>query len=246
MWIFNRNKGVFLADIIPDDFVDIHNHILPGIDDGAASSLDSIELITQLKELNISKFIATPHNIEGVWENDPEKVNNSLQNLVNEKDFPLIETDIKASSEYMLDKRLSDLLENKKVVPIKERYLLVEMSYFAAPLNLYELIFDIQNYGYTPILAHPERYNFLHGNMKEYKKLKQVGCLFQLNLIALTGYYGFGPKMASEELLSAQLYDYVGTDAHHVRHTSALKGKIIVKKSEILKPLIQANTFFSF
>ncbi|OYQ43935.1 tyrosine-protein phosphatase [Flavobacterium aurantiibacter] len=244
MWIFNKSKKLFLADIIPDGFIDIHSHILPGIDDGATTVEQSVQLLCELSELNISAFIATPHNIQGVWENSPEKVNQSLQALQKQDNLPIDATKIRASSEYMLDNRFRELLKTNKVVALKDRYLLVEMSYIAAPINLYELLFELQDQGYKPILAHPERYSFLHGNMAEYKRLKQVGCKFQLNLASITGYYGQGPNRAADELLQAKLYDFVGTDVHHSRHIKALKSNILLKKTDELQQIINANLFF--
>jgi protein-tyrosine phosphatase len=118
------------------------------------------------------------------------------------------------------------------------------MSYFSAPINLYELLFKIQLKGYKPVLAHPERYNFYHTDFKSYYKLKQAGCLFQLNLLSLTDQYGKGVQKTSEKLLKENLYDFVGTDTHHQNHL-ALLPKIGTKKTFAkIKHLLNNNKKF--
>ena len=119
------------------------------------------------------------------------------------------------------------------------------MSYLNPPLNLHEILFNIQIAGYKPILAHPERYNFYHQNFKEYQKLKEAGCLFQLNLLSLSNYYGRHIHTIALKLLKENLYDFVGTDTHHQRHLDALE-KITDKKIlQRVAPLLQKNLLFS-
>ena len=151
---------------------------------------------------------------------------------------------IQAAAEYMLDEEFSALLDQKDILVLKDNYILVEMSYFSAPINLYELLFKIQLKGYKPILAHPERYNFYHTDFKNYYKLKQAGCLFQLNLLSLTDQYGKGVQKTSEKLLKENLYDFVGTDTHHQNHLELLP-KIRTKKTlEKIKHLLNNNKKF--
>lgn len=245
MWIFNKKKSYYFVDLIPSNYIDIHNHLLPGIDDGSASSVETAELIEDLGKININKFIATPHNIESVWENDNDTIQSTFQALEEQLPINLQNRILSCSSEYMLDLRFQKLLNDNLIIPLQDNYILVEMSYLAAPLNLYEILFDIQNMGYRPILAHPERYNFLHANIKAYKKLKQVGCLFQLNLAAIVGYYGMNVKAAAEELLSEQLYDFSGTDVHHKRHVNALQKEFTTKQIDELKRILTANLAFN-
>jgi tyrosine-protein phosphatase YwqE len=245
MWIFNKKTAYYFADLVPDNFVDIHNHLLPGLDDGCKTALETADLIENFAKINIHKFIATPHNIESVWENDNEKINATFHELKVQLDSKLQDKILSWSSEYMLDTRFQKLLNENLITPLHANYILVEMSYLAAPINLYEILFDIQSMGYKPILAHPERYNFLHGNIKSYKKLKEVGCLFQLNLAAIGGYYGAHIKANTEALLAAQLYDFSGTDAHHKRHLDAIQKEFTTKQIDELKRILTANLAFN-
>ena len=120
----------------------------------------------------------------------------------------------------------------------------LEMSYFNAPINLYELLFEIQLKGYKPVLAHPERYNFYHHNFKEYYKLKTSGCLFQLNLLSLTEHYGKQVQKTAEKLLKEHMYDFAGTDVHHQNHLHLLQKIGTIKNLKNLESLLLNNTKF--
>jgi tyrosine-protein phosphatase YwqE len=237
-------KSIPLNNIFTSEYIDIHSHILPGIDDGSKSLEMSIELLTKMKEYGVVNFVFTPHILEGLWENTPSTINKSfdkLQNIVS-KSRDLSDLTMSFAAEYMLDNNFQKILKNKDILTIKDSFVLIEMSYLNPPINLFEMLFDIQMAGYKPILAHPERYNFLHNSFDEYYKLKDAGCKFQVNLLSLTNYYGKHVNKAAAKLIKNNLIDFVGSDAHHHNHLNALQ-KIEDKK--ILKniiPLIKNNT----
>ena len=222
--------------------MDIHSHVLPGIDDGAKDMDTSIALLLKMASYGIKNFITTPHVLGSVYPNSSEVIKQKLAAVKKELEKREIKgISIQAAAEYMLDGEFSALLDQKDILVLKDNYILVEMSYFSAPINLYELIFKIQLKGYKPILAHPERYNFYHTDFKNYYKLKQAGCLFQLNLLSLTDQYGKGVQKTSEKLLKENLYDFVGTDTHHQNHLELLP-KIGTKKTlEKIKHLLNNN-----
>ena len=229
--MFFSKKRIPLTDFFTNSFVDIHSHLLPGIDDGAKDIDTSIALILKMASYGIKNFITTPHVLGNVYPNSTAVIKEKL--VVVQKELKKREIkgiSIQAAAEYMLDEEFSALLEQKDILVLKDNYILVEMSYFSAPMNLYELLFKIQLKGYKPVLAHPERYNFYHSDFKSYYKLKQAGCLFQLNLLSLTDQYGKGVQKISEKLLKENLYDFVGTDTHHQNHL-ALLPKIGTKKT---------------
>jgi tyrosine-protein phosphatase YwqE len=121
----------------------------------------------------------------------------------------------------------------------------VELSYFQAPINLFEILFELQLKGYIPVLAHPERYNYYFSDFKLFEKLKKAGCLFQLNLMSVVGHYGPETMKMSDRLLEANLIDYVGSDIHHKGHLEAFQRKVQVKNVKALKKAMTANAFFS-
>ena len=100
---------------------------------------------------------------------------------------------------------------------------LVEFSMLTAPLDLQEVLFEMQMQNYQPVLAHPERYAYLSRKKEFFDELKNAGCLFQLNLLSITGHYGSAVKELAEYLLKKDYYDFAGTDLHHHRHLAALQ-----------------------
>ena len=240
---FFKEKTIPLNEIFGDTFVDIHSHLLPGIDDGAKDIEDSIALITKMYSFGIKNFITTPHVLGNVYPNSTEIIKSKLEEVrvaLKERDFNDIKID--AAAEYMMDEQFSARLEKNDILTIKDNLILVEMSYFNAPINLYDILFEIQLKGYKPVLAHPERYNFYHNDYQSYYKLKKAGCLFQLNLLSLTEQYGTGVKKTAEKLLKENLYDFVGTDTHHKNHLRLLE-KIGTKKiRKNIEELIKNNS----
>ncbi|WP_165732984.1 tyrosine-protein phosphatase [Polaribacter sp. 20A6] len=243
--IFFKKKEIPLINFFPDGFVDIHSHLLPGIDDGAKNIETSIALITKMRSYGIKNIITTPHVLGDLYQNSSDTIKDKLREVqaaLQRKN--ITDISINAAAEYMMDEQFSELLEKNDILTIKDNYVLVEMSYFSAPINLYEILFEIQVKGYKPVLAHPERYSFLHNDFNHYYKLKKAGCLFQLNLLSLTEQYGKGVQKVSEKILKENLYDFVGTDTHHNNHLELLK-KIGTKKNlEKIKHLLDNNKKF--
>ena len=146
----------------------------------------------------------------------------------------------------MMDDQFVKLFQSQQLLTLKDNFVLVEMSYINPPIQLYSILFDLQVAGYIPVLAHPERYLFYHKKFNEYKKLKEAGCLFQLNLLAVVGYYGYNITKAAEKLLQKGMYDYVGSDVHHDNHIAAFNQKVKLKDIDPLKEIIRNNEFFRF
>lgn len=245
MLTFFKPKQV-LKDLIPDNFIDIHSHLLPGIDDGSQSIDDTLSLILELEKFGFEKCITTPHVMGTVWDNTRDLIENTLNTTqINLKEkncsFPL-----KVAAEYLIDADFVTLFQNEPLLTLKENYVLVEISYINAPLQLYDIIFELQVAGYKPILAHPERYSFYHSNFKEFHKLKNSGCLFQLNLLSTIGYYGIEVAKTAEKLLNNGMIDFVGSDVHHQNHVNAFLKKILIKDTQPLKQAIEQNQFFRF
>jgi protein-tyrosine phosphatase len=217
------SKKLFLRDLF-EGFVDIHNHILPGIDDGAKIVDDSVGLIKEFKSLGVSQFIPTPHIMQGFFPNTDETIGNSYQILLEALAEASLLTEIKINpaAEYMLDDNFEKLLKNQDLFTLNRNYVLVEMSYYQPPINLENIIFDIKNQGYIPVLAHPERYSYYHKSLDYYERLKQLGCLFQLNLLSLSEHYGRQVEKTAKYLLNNHMIDFVGSDVHRLGHVTKL------------------------
>lgn len=231
-----------MADLIPDGQTDIHSHVLFGIDDGAKTADDSVELISHLARLGYKKLIATPHIMNAVWENNRETIGDALEKTKTAAVNAGIE--IKAAAEYMLDSNFPKLLEQGDMLTLKDNYLLVEMSYLNPPLHLRQLIFDIHLAGYVPVLAHPERYAFYHRNYGELKQLKDSGCKFQINLLSVVGYYGPNPAETAKMLLKDGLIDFAASDVHHMKHIRNFEQRVLIKDTKPLKDALENTRMF--
>ncbi|GEL12007.1 Tyrosine-protein phosphatase YwqE [Flavobacterium glycines] len=245
MFTLFKSKPI-LKDLIPDNHIDIHSHLLPGIDDGAKTFEDSLRLTQALKNFGIKQFITTPHIIQHIWENTHDQIIANKNNTVEALRKSNINVPFKAAAEYLMDDQFVRLFQSNDLLTLKDNYVLVEMSYINAPIQLYSILFDLRVAGYTPVLAHPERYLFYHKNFSEYDKLKKAGCLFQLNLLAVVGYYGDNIAKIAESLLQKGMYDFVGSDVHHNNHITAFEQKLKIKDINPLKEIIANNQFFKF
>jgi protein-tyrosine phosphatase len=243
---FKKKSKTALADLIPDGYVDIHSHLLPGIDDGSKDNDNSLALINALREYGFGQFITTPHVLTGVYNNTR---NGILGVEAATKTFLKgqgIQHPFKAAAEYLMDDSFLNLIKSgERLLTLKDDYVLVEMSYLNPPMQLYDCIYELQLAGYKPVLAHPERYMFYHLKQEEYKKLKRVGCLFQLNLLSLTGYYGKPVFEIAQKLLEENMIDFTGSDTHHDRHTAAYKNEVLLKNTAPLIKALENNSLFS-
>jgi len=243
LFLFFKNRPV-LKDLIPSNHIDIHSHLLPGIDDGARTFDQTLGLVQALQSFGVSQFVTTPHTMSQVWDNTKENILLLKDRTIVDLNENGIAVPFRAASEYLMDSEFVRLFKKGELLTLKDNYVLVEMSYINAPIQLYNILFDLQVAGYIPVLAHPERYTFYHNNFDEYVKLKRVGCLFQLNLLAVVGYYGESIAKTAEQLLQKGMYDFVGSDVHHSTHIASFEKKVRLKDVTALKEVMANNQFF--
>jgi protein-tyrosine phosphatase len=199
--------------------VDMHSHLLPGIDDGAANLEESIQLILHLQEMGYKKFITTPHIFWDMYKNTPEIIADKLAILREEVKRREIDVQIEAAAEYYCDEHFEKQIEEKRLLTFgKRNFVLFEISFAAENVNLGRAIFNMRLAGYQPILAHPERYEFWHGNFSNYESMLDKDVMLQLNVNSLTGQYGPACQRISERLIERGMVSFVGTDCHHMGH----------------------------
>lgn len=201
---------------------DLHSHLIPGIDDGAQNVHESIVLIRKMMELGFRKIITTPHIMADYYRNTPETINRGLDFLREELVKQNIDIPIEAAAEYYLDETFESKLEKGNILTIGDKFLLFEISFVNYPQNLFDIVEKIKDKGYKPILAHPERYPYLSESLDNYRRIKDSGCYFQLNTIALTGYYGKQSQKIAEQLIDNMMVDFIASDMHHLKHANAL------------------------
>ncbi len=237
---------MFLVDYL-HGLVDIHNHILPGIDDGAKTVEESISLIKGFSEIGVTNFVCTPHIMNNYYPNNPETIKNSYDLLKKELEHMKIgNTTVDFAAEHMIDDNFENILEKGEVLGLKKNYLLIEMSYLQASINFNPAIHEIASHKYFPILAHPERYVFLQKKLDKHKKYKSQGILYQLNLLSLSNFYGSEAQQTAQKLLENNLIDFVASDIHNMNQLNHLKEvKISTKQLKMLLGLID-NTIYTF
>lgn len=215
------------ATSIPDlSFIgtDMHNHILPALDDGSQNLESSVRYIKELQALGYNKIICTPHVISDVHPNTPKTISDAYILLKEKLKAENIAIELGFGAEYMINHEFGNILKEGKILSFgAEKYTLIEMSYLAESLNIKEAIFELMVQGYKPILAHPERYNYYHFNHHKIMEFVEAGCLLQLNLLSLTGYYGKQAKDTALWMMKQKIISFAGTDLHHERHLAVLQ-----------------------
>ncbi|MFT7029166.1 MAG: tyrosine-protein phosphatase YwqE [Marinoscillum sp.] len=224
-WFF-RKKQI-------DVKVDIHSHLLPGIDDGVKSFEEALKIILHLKKLGYEKLITTPHIYQDYYPNTPVIIREKLDALKVELKNSAIEIEVEAAAEYFVDGTFIDLVKNGDEVLCfgKDNYVLIETGFQHKPIILDEAIFELKTRSFTPILAHPERYEYIDAKLTLLHELREKGVKLQVSLPSLKGYYGPEPKRIATKLLKKQMVDFLGSDLHRESQLeglgNALKTKIL-------------------
>lgn len=200
--------------------IDIHNHILPGIDDGSRSIEESIEIIKNAVSNGVTDIILTPHYIVGseymVNNNDKKKLLTKLKTKLKKEN---IDINLYLGNEVFVENNMPELLNNKEISTINgSKYLLFELPMNYKFNGLDDVIFDLRNKGYIPVIAHPERYAFIKENPKTIENLIDKGALFQANIGSFIGSYGKRSKEIAILFIKHNILTFIGTDTHHTKN----------------------------
>ena len=202
---------------------DIHCHILPGVDDGSPDVETSVELVERMQKWGISRIIATPHVTECSFENTPDILDPALDELTSELARRGNNIDITRASENRIDDFFRELLGKGLISLMPNGYILVENSFIQEPWQLDQFLYDLRIKGMKPILAHPERYYYYHGDsMARYLELHRAGTYFQVNVLSLAGAYGKEERKVAEKMIEKGMVDFLGTDLHNLRHADII------------------------
>ena len=208
-------------------YIDLHSHLIPGIDDGAKTIEDSIALIRGLRNLGFKKIITSPHIMSGGYNNTPEiilKGRDIVREAIRENN---IDVEFDAWAEYYLDETIMPKIEKKELLTMGDKYVLVELSYLIKSHNATSYFYSMITNGYKVVLAHPERYPYYHGDsFGEYHNLKDQGVFFQLNIASLTGTYGQSARQTAERMIDENMIDFVATDLHNERHLNYIRDAV--------------------
>lgn len=208
---------------------DWHCHLLPAVDDGMDELRHSVQALEDMRQAGIRTVVHTPHfNQELFPGNTEENIRAAFEGYV--AALPSSITDnmsLRLAGEYMVTPGFEER-DMKELLQIEPDKVLIEMSYYFPSANIEQAIFKIGMAGLTPVLAHPERYLYYAGNLKQFDRLHELGVVFQMNLLSLSGCYGRDSVRILEYLLKKGWYEYLGSDTHttrHFRHISGLQFK---------------------
>ncbi|OKL37656.1 tyrosine protein phosphatase [Domibacillus mangrovi] len=196
--------------------VDLHSHILPGLDDGAANIAESVEMAKQAEQEGIQMIVATPHHQNGQYENEKTAVEAAVLIMNQHLNDANIGVTIYAGQEVRMYGELVEDFEKNKLLPIGEStHMLIEFPSSGIPAFTEQVLFDIQLRGITPIIVHPERNMAISENPDKLYKLIKNGALSQITAASINGQFGKKIKQLSMQLIEANLTHFIASDAHN-------------------------------
>lgn len=200
--------------------IDIHNHLLYGVDDGSRSIEESIDVLKDLERIGYTDIILTPHYIsDSKYNNDIYENYRILKKLKEEVNNHGIKINLFLGNEVFIDDNLVELLKGEKIYPLNgSNYLLIELPISGEYEGYQEIFGDLIERGCNVILAHPERYLSFQKDYNKIIELERLGVLFQANLGSLNGKYGEGARKLIKRLLKDKKLAFLATDIHHKKH----------------------------
>ena len=242
--MFNKKTTVLDSGML-SGFTDYHCHLLPGVDDGVKELRETLQLLSLWEEHGVKEIWLTPHIMEDI-PNTTAALRQRFDDLSAAYKGPIV---LHLAAEHILDNLFLERIEKDDVLPLGpsgSRQLLVETSYFNPPMDMEHIIDKMKERAYTPILAHPERYQYM--DIGDYRHWKERGMLFQLNVPSLVGAYGPDVQKKAEMLLKRGMYNLCGTDTHSIRFAdyflhSKINKKISRNLEDYLDVSIQISTF---
>lgn len=197
------------------DIIDIHSHLLPGLDDGAHTMDESLRMCELYVAQGVSTVVATPHMCDPRYRVTPDDVRHGVEELSAACQRRGVDLKVLPGGDVRLEPELVDTLDAGKVLTLAEtgKYLLLELPLQTAP-RIEGLVFELEVRGVTPILSHPERNIELWRKPHRLTEFVDRGCLVQITASSLFGSFGPAPKQAAERFLRAGLVHVVASDAH--------------------------------
>lgn len=231
MWPFPSSKSYAELDFFRG-LIDYHSHLLPGVDDGIPTQEESLAVLARYEAMGVKEVWLTPHIMED-FPNTPADLRARFEVLQEAYRGPII---LHLAAENMLDTLFLKRLEAGDLLPIGKKgdHLFVETSYYTPPMGFRDILKEIKRAGYYPVLAHVERFFYMDDD--DYRKLKDLDVVFQMNTFSLTGQYGPKAQENAYKLLKAGYYDIVGSDLHTIKPLDQYLD-VKIKHAELLKKI---------
>ncbi len=215
--------------------VDLHLHLLPGLDDGPAELEGAVALAESLVEAGYQRVCATPHQWPGMWAPSDEAVEQARARLQTELDRQGVPLALEAGAEHRLDDRFVERMRAGSLRRLgRGPGLLIELPSQDLPASFEHLAFELQTQGYQPVLAHPERYRTLARSRGLLERLQQRGVLLGVCLTSLGGKQGFWIARRAAALVEAGFCDLLSTDAHRAHEVDVFVTRGITKAERLL------------
>ena len=226
MWLISNKTSVRESGLL-DGFRDVHCHLLPAVDDGVRHADETMRILKAWASLGVSEVWLTPHVMEDI-PNKPSELQGRFGQFTS---LYAGTVTLHLAAEHMLDGLFAGRLAEDDVLPVGKEgdRLLVETSYYIPPINMEEMMERIRRQGYEPILAHPERYQYM--DFADCRRWKDKGVLLQLNVPSLVGAYGAEVQAKARKLLDGGMYDYCGTDTHSQDQMECFLDSMIDKRT---------------
>ena len=211
--------------------IDIHNHILIGLDDGSQSKEDTIALLKQAKEEGITDVIATPHHLSPQFDNYYEEIESKMNEILSLDEFNNLDIHIYPGQEIRISDQILPQLEKKQIIGLNHsKYLLIELPSGHVPHYTGRLFFELQSKGYVPIIAHPERNKEISSNLDVLYGLINAGALSQLTTASLIGHQGKKIQKKCLDMIENNLTHFIASDAHHVEKRPFIMNSLFQEK----------------
>lgn len=215
--------------------IDVHNHILPGIDDGAENIEESLELLKEAQNAGFDKIILTPHYKEGVFEIEVDEKQELFFDFFKIAKNRVPQVDIYLGNEIMATGNIVEYLEDNKASTISgTRYLLFEIPLSSKPVKFSDIVYEMRSKKIIPILAHPERYLYVQENPEVIYDWIDMGVLMQQNFGSIIGQYGKSAQIIAKKMLETDSVHFLGTDVHRTNTVYSNMPKILERLREII------------
>ena len=225
--------------------IDIHSHILPGIDDGSKSIEMTLDMLKRAEREGLENIVATPHFRRGCFEVTYNEVKDLVSKINKLLESEGIDVKVHAGQEVYFSERIIDDFEKGIIGTINGgKYMLIEFPMRKIPKEAADYMYELKLRGVTPIIAHPERYSEVISNVEVLNQFIDEGCLFQLNAGSIRGDFGKDVKKTAEKLIKYGVYSFIGSDAHNnkSRNTGILEeSQEVFKKNILLRSVFLEN-----
>jgi protein-tyrosine phosphatase len=208
--------------------IDLHTHILPGVDDGAPDLATALEMARMAVGDGIQVMACTPHFMPGMYDNESNDIRRRVADFAARIDDANIPLQLVVGSDAHIRPDFLDCLRDGRILRLNEsRYVLFEPPHNIAPKQLEDFLFNIVASGYVPVLTHPERLKWIENQFSVFEELSRIGVWMQITAGSLTGRFGARPKYWAEKMLGQGMVHILASDAHNTKSRPPLMSEAL-------------------